>query len=306
MSAATSRSGNPTSGSRQPGGAAGAAGRGPGAGPSGDPAAGGRHDVGWPPAVPGTRFADVRHLDQVGSTNTIVLEAAAAGTPEGLVVVADHQHAGRGRLDRRWEAPPGANLLVSILLRPRVPPDQRFWVVAAVALSAADACADLASVTASCKWPNDLLVADRKLAGVLAEATGEMAGATAGAGPPSALVVGIGLNVAWPDDPGSMPGATSLHLEGAGPVDRQALLVAMLEHLEDRLATLATPAGLRRHASEYRRRCATLGHEVTVELPAGRLQGMAVDIGADGSLLVDDGTRLASVAAGDVVHVRRP
>lgn len=258
---------------------------------------GGASEERWPTDVPGTRFGDVRHVSEVDSTNALVLAAARAGAPEGLVVAADHQTAGRGRLDRRWEAPPGANLLVSILLRPRADQAGAFWYVTCVALSAADAIAELTGTTPACKWPNDLVVGDRKLAGLLAEAA---------AGPPAlaGLVVGLGVNVCWPHHPEELPGATSLALEGAGRVDRGVLLGATLTHLEWWLRTLGAPGGAAPVAAAYRQRCATLGRAVVVELPRGRLEGTAVDVAADGSLLVDGGGRRTAVAVGDVVHVR--
>lgn len=111
----------------------------------------------WPAALPGTRFCDIRHLAEVASTNQLALDAAMAGTQEGLVVVADHQSAGRGRLGRRWEAPAGTNLLVSMLLRPRVCWEDLHRFTAVVAMAAADACREVAGVELAGKWPNDLV-----------------------------------------------------------------------------------------------------------------------------------------------------
>ncbi len=134
---------------------------------------------------------DVRRFDEIDSTNTYLRDQARQGAAEGLVAVADHQTAGRGRLDRRWESPPGATLLASVLFRPACAPADLHLCTGAVALAAADACGEVAGVDPELKWPNDLLVGGAKLAGVLAEA--EFAGRPAGA-----VVVGIGLNVAWP------------------------------------------------------------------------------------------------------------
>ena len=137
---------------------------------------------------------DIHQLDEVGSTNTYVREQARQGAPAGLVAVADHQTAGRGRLDRRWESPPGANLLVSFLLRPGCGAGEVHLCAGAVALAGADACREVAGVEPVLKWPNDLLLDGAKLAGVLAEA--EFAGDRL-----KAVVVGIGINVAWPGPP---------------------------------------------------------------------------------------------------------
>ena len=151
---------------------------------------------------------DVRRFDEIASTNSYLLAQARAGAPAHLVAVARHQTAGRGRLDRRWESPPGANVLVSFLLRPRCEPSDLHLCTAAVALAAADACRDVADVRAALKWPNDLLVGESKVAGILAEVD-------FGSGPPAAVVVGLGLNVAWSGPPGA--GGTSLEQSHAGP-----------------------------------------------------------------------------------------
>src|ERR1700733_5245320 len=137
---------------------------------------------------------DVRWFESLGSTNSYLLEQAADGAFEGLVAVADHQWAGRGRLDRRWESPPGSSLLTSILFRPTFDPSELHLCTAAVALAAAEACRRVAGVGAVIKWPNDLLVGDAKLAGVLAEVEFESTSC--------AVVVGLGLNVDWPGPAG--------------------------------------------------------------------------------------------------------
>jgi len=235
----------------------------------------------------------VRHVTETGSTNADLLGAARDGAPEGTVLVADHQTAGRGRRDRVWEAPPGSSLLVSILVRPTLPPSRLAVVTHAVALAARDACASVAGVRADLKWPNDLLVGERKLAGVLAES---MLGA---AGTVDAVVVGLGLNVNWPaDGPNDWPeGSTALNVEAGRSVDRDALLAAML----DGLGRLDEPIVV----SRYRDELGTLGRQVRVELADELLVGRAVEVRADGALVVamDDGSRRA-VIAGDVVHVR--
>jgi BirA family biotin operon repressor/biotin-[acetyl-CoA-carboxylase] ligase len=243
------------------------------------------------------RFADVRRFDSIPSTNTALLDEARAGAPEGLVFVADHQTAGRGRLDRRWEAPPGSSLLVSVLLRPDVAPTAAHAVTAMVGLAAADACASVAGFAPRLKWPNDLVVDDRKLGGILAEAVVE-------GGALRAVVVGMGLNVNWPaplpDDLAAT--ATACNLVAGRDVDRDALLDAFLDCLDARYEGLTSDA----IARDERARSATLGREVRVELPGGRaVIGRAVDLASDGALLVE--TRpgeVVRVSVGDVVHVR--
>ena len=247
-----------------------------------------------------TRFGDVRWFPELDSTNRWLLEQAREGAPEGLVAVADHQTAGRGRLGRSWTAPAGASLLTSVLLRPGLAPDSLHLVTTAVALAAADACEQVAGVAVELKWPNDLLLGGRKVAGILAEAD------LAGPGRAPAVVVGIGLNVNWPGDlPADLAAtATSLDRAAAGPVDREQLLVTLLLGLERRYSALLDGGGPDL-ASEYRSRCSTIGREVRVELADETFSGTATDVTDSGHLLVTTGVCLREVSAGDVVHVRR-
>jgi BirA family transcriptional regulator, biotin operon repressor / biotin---[acetyl-CoA-carboxylase] ligase len=240
---------------------------------------------------------EIHWLDEVGSTNTYVRDQARRGAPDGLVVVADHQTAGRGRLDRRWESPPGANLLASVLLRPDCSGTDVHLCTGAVALAGADACRAVAGVDPVLKWPNDLLVGGSKLAGILAET--EFAGLSV-----TAVVVGIGINVAWPGPEGA--GGTCLDQVGAPaqPVDRRVLLDRVLEALAARRAFLDDAAGRRVVADEVRRRCATLGRTVRVILPGEELTGLATAIDDAGRLVVETAAGPRPVSAGDVVHLR--
>jgi BirA family biotin operon repressor/biotin-[acetyl-CoA-carboxylase] ligase len=240
---------------------------------------------------------EVRRFDEIDSTNSYLREQARQGAPEGLVAVADHQSAGRGRLDRRWEAPAGASLLMSVLFRPEFDPTELHLCTGAVALAAAEACRELAGVGPVLKWPNDLLVGEAKLAGVLAEA--EFSGEAI-----SAVVVGIGLNVAWPG-PENVGGTCLNDLVGASdPVDRGDLLTAVLTALSPRRSLLDTPEGRRGLAAELRQRCATLGQRVRVELAAEAVVGLATEIDDAGHLVVQTSAGPRTVAAGDVVHLR--
>jgi BirA family biotin operon repressor/biotin-[acetyl-CoA-carboxylase] ligase len=262
--------------------------------------------------MPETRFVDVRRFESIDSTNRYLLDEARGGAPEGVVAVADHQTAGRGRLGRSWEAPPGANLLLSVLLRPAIEPGLRHLTTTAVALAALDAIAarpdagDRDGGAVAVKWPNDLVTGDgRKLAGVLAEA--DLSAGPGGAPPP--VVVGIGINVNWPavdEDlpPGLRGTAVSLRQLAGGPVDREALLDALLAALGPRTAALATDGGRARLAADLRAGCSTLGSRVRVDLPDESFEGTAVTVTDDGHLTVDvDGVE-RTVVAGDVVHVR--
>ena len=243
------------------------------------------------PAAP--RNWDVRWLEETGSTNADALALARSGAPEGVVLVADHQTAGRGRLGRTWQAPPGSSLLATVLLRPAA--SDADLMMPAVALAMAAAVQACTGVEPGLKWPNDLTVDDRKLAGVLAE--------TDWSGTGVAVCVGIGVNCNWPAEvPDEL--ATTLvalnHLTGAD-VDRAELLAAFLAELDRRYADLDRRA-LR---DEWRDRSATIGRRVRVELGSEAVNGVALDITAEGHLEVacDDGSR-RGFAVGDVTHLR--
>jgi len=213
-----------------------------------------------------------------GSTNVDLLAAATSGAPDRSVLVADHQTAGRGRLDRTWVAPPGVNLLASILFR-RVPAHPHL-LTQRVALAAADATAEATGRRPVLKWPNDLLLDGGKLAGILAQAGGRD-------GRIDHVVVGIGLNVGWaPPD--------AAHLDAVvPPLD---LLAAILRHLD------AQPDDV---ASAYRAALDTIGRRVRVQLRDGDVEGRALDVEADGRLVVLDGCGVTHrVDTGDVVHLR--
>ena len=265
-------------------------------------------------SVSRTRFSSVEWHDEIDSTNTELLERARRGAPEGMVVIADLQTAGRGRRGRRWTAPPGTSLMMSVLLRPPpgvLPPSRAALVTTAVALAAVDACERVSGVRPSLKWPNDLVIAgagagNRKLAGILAESL-SIEGAL------SALVVGMGLNTGWPAVPDELDGiATSLNLESGAPVDRTLLARLVLEGLEQRYGVLCSDRhgdGAASLLAEARRNSATLGRRVRISFDetsnGGALEGIASDLDAEGRLLVADDAGLThTVSVGDVVHLR--
>jgi BirA family biotin operon repressor/biotin-[acetyl-CoA-carboxylase] ligase len=228
-----------------------------------------------------------------------------------VVAVAEHQSSGRGRLGRRWEAPPGSNLLVSVLLRPDLPADHRQLAGAVMALAARDAVGESIGLALGIKWPNDLLAPDgRKLAGVLAEADLHGGGDLEVQGTARLpIVVGIGINSNWPatdtDLPDELVGkATSLRQQVGRPVDRSGLLTALLAALSARVTDLESTVGRERQGADFRAGCTTLGTGVRVELPGEEFEGEAVDLTPEGHLVVgvDGGRR--TVVAGDVVHLR--
>ena len=241
----------------------------------------------------------MRFFDELGSTNTALMEEALAGASEGLVVVADHQTAGRGRLGRTWSAEPGTALLVSVLLRPPLPVEEMSVVLMAAGLAACDGVGDAAGFRPGLKWPNDLVVGDRKLAGLLTESTG---------GSSPGVVLGLGVNVSAGAYPAELAGEATSCAERAGrPVDRGELLVALLAALESRYATALAPGGRKATLDAYRADSATLGRRVRVDLTAGpSLEGEASRVADDGRLVVaDDEGREHLVHVGDVKHLRR-
>lgn len=254
---------------------------------------------------PGRFVRDLLVVAEAGSTNADIRALAVEGAPEGTVLVAEHQTAGRGRLDRGWTSPPRAGLTFSVLLRPpgTVPSARWPWLPLLTGCAVVEAVRDATGVGPSLKWPNDVHHDDRKLCGILLERVETPQG--------PAAIAGVGLNVTT--TPAELPEATgtSLRLAGATSTDRGTLLVALIRTFEALYAAwtrangdpdAGAGGGLR---AAYRARCGTLGRQVRVQLGPGEwLEGLARDIDGEGRLVVrtPDGDR--AVGAGDVVHVR--
>lgn len=227
---------------------------------------------------------------EIGSTNDAARRLAQAGAPEGLLVVAEAQTAGRGRAGRSWLTPPGTALAFSLVLRPKVEAAQASRLTMLAGVVVCEAIEQAAPVSAELKWPNDVLVGGRKAGGILVEA--EMIGDRL-----AFAIVGVGLNVnaAPPPEAVHFP-ATSLRDEAGRPVERLPLLRAILTRLEARYPGLAS-AGL---PAAWRSRLKMLGRPVVVHGPEGELAGMAEDVDADGALVLrlDSGER-RRILAGD-------
>jgi BirA family transcriptional regulator, biotin operon repressor / biotin---[acetyl-CoA-carboxylase] ligase len=262
-------------------------------------------------------WREVRVVEETGSTNADLLAKARSGAGEGLVLVAEAQTSGRGRMGRRWISPPRRALTFSVLLRPAVPAGLLGWAPLLAGVAVASALERTAGVDARLKWPNDVLVDDAKIAGILAERWGD------------AVVIGTGINVLQQRGELPVPTATSLLVaqgsraavvQAAGPVVapepgagadmRERLLTAVLDELAHWYrAWLDQPqpgnadgCGLR---EEYLRRSGTVGAAVTVMLPGGQnVTGRAADIDAAGRLEIRTSAGLVQVSAGDVVHLR--
>ncbi len=238
----------------------------------------------------------VEWVEETGSTNADLLAAARSGAESNLVRVADHQSAGRGRRGRPWGAKPGASLLFSVLARPRLGAEQAHLVTTALALGGLEACFALAGVRPGLKWPNDLVVGDRKLAGVLAESV--VAGERL-----EAVVVGLGLNVSTGAAPAEAAG-TAVALEDVcgTAVDRRALLSGVLAGFSRWMGEVESSDGRAALLAAARRSSATLGRRVSVELGDGDVvEGRAEDLDETGALVLEGGVR---IVVGDVVHLR--
>ena len=234
------------------------------------------------------------YLPETGSTQDEARRLARAGAGDGLLVIADHQTSGRGRLQRQWVAPPGSSLLMSLLFRPALRPFQAQRLTMICGLAACDAVECQTGLQVALKWPNDVVIGGAKAGGILTEI--EVMGDRLAYG-----IVGIGLNVALdlPQLPKDllMP-ATSLSAEAGRPVPRLPLLRDFLQAADKRYLSLK--AGHSPHI-EWSQRLATLGQRVTVSGSGDVIEGVAEGVDSDGALLVRrEGGGLETVLAGDV------
>ncbi|MFF9123493.1 biotin--[acetyl-CoA-carboxylase] ligase [Streptomyces sp. NPDC014889] len=252
----------------------------------------------------GGLWSEVDVVQSTGSTNTDLVARAAAGkAAEGAVLVAEEQTSARGRLDRRWTAPPRSGLFFSVLLRPSEVEVARWgWLPLLTGVAVATGLSRAAGVDTALKWPNDLLVTvggeERKAGGILAERAGE-----------DAVVIGIGINVSLRQDELPVPQAGSLSLAGAVSTDRDPLLRSVLRSLEDwygRWRAAGGDAAVSGLQETYAAGCATLGRVVRAELPGDRsVVGEAVAVDGDGRLVIATGEGVQEpVGAGDIVHLR--
>jgi BirA family biotin operon repressor/biotin-[acetyl-CoA-carboxylase] ligase len=237
------------------------------------------------------RSIEVR--SSTASTNADVTAAARGGAPEGLVVIAEEQQAGRGRLGRSWQAPPRSSVLMSMLLRPDLPVRSLPLIPLLTGVSVVESTRAVADVMTGLKWPNDVLVDGRKLGGILVERLDD------------AIVVGIGLNVSVRAEERPVETATSLAMEGGG-TDREPLVKELLRSFSRRYRAFLDASGAPDAVMpSYREVCETIGRQVRVELPGGRtVTGRAIDVDDSGQLVVESDGSTASWSAGDVTHVR--
>jgi BirA family biotin operon repressor/biotin-[acetyl-CoA-carboxylase] ligase len=238
------------------------------------------------------------YLEQTGSTNRDLL-AKAAGLPEFYVLATDFQTAGKGRMDRSWEANPGSSVMASVLLRPSFTESSGIgWLSLMTALAISQAISALGQ-EAKIKWPNDVLIQDKKVSGILAEAATDL----------SCVVIGFGINVNQLATEFPVETATSLLVETGGSIDRDQLLAAVIQNLKKLYFELsvsggdAQDSGLREAILSL---SATVGQQVSVEFPNGKKTfGLAKQIDSTGRLVVETTSETLTVSAGDVLHLRK-
>lgn len=236
------------------------------------------------------------YFPELDSTNNYARALAESSAPEGTVVIAEQQSRGRGRLGRRWVSPPYVNLYCSILLRPTLPPARapQITLMAAVALS--EAITEFSPVPALIKWPNDILVGGKKLAGVLTEAISD-------ARRIEFVILGIGVNVNYA--PEAMPreireSATSLAALAGRRINREDFLRRLIQDL-DRCYAILQEDGFAALAPQWDARFGLKGRAVRIDMTDRSITGRVLGIDADGLLIVESGGGRERIVAGDVV-----
>lgn len=238
---------------------------------------------------------EIIFFPSAGSTNTLAADLAAQGAPEGTVVIADSQTAGRGRLGRSWFSPPGANLYMSVILRPRLSPAESLLLTLMTAVACAHALSGMLPSGPAVKWPNDLIVNRRKLGGILTEMRADRSSL-------HFAIVGIGINVNTKiaDMSEDLRGtATSLAEESGRPESRLKVTSEVLNHL-DHWYSLLTAGRRREILDAWRSLSASLGTMVRVTNGPDLLTGYAEDIDEYGYLIVRTGAGPQRITAGDV------
>lgn len=239
---------------------------------------------------------DIRVFQSTTSTNDVVEKLARDGVPEGVVVFADTQTRGRGRLGRNWVSPPGKGLWFSVLLRPDLRPQQATQLTVASATALERAITAASGLQPEIKWPNDVLIGGRKVAGILTELNAELDHV-------KYVILGIGVNVNL--NPGELPQdlrkiATSLKAALGKPVSRPELAAAILRELDEDYARVRS-GRFADVAEEWAARCSTLGHEVVIRVGHRQVRGRAETLGEDGALLLrTEHGHLERIIGGDV------
>lgn len=252
------------------------------------------------PNYPGLLW-DLHFHDVVDSTNHVASNMVKDGVGEGQVILSDHQTSGRGRLDRQWIDNPGTSILMSILLRPDFPPEFFYLITSAFSVATLQILNEKYSIATQLKWPNDLMVSNKKIAGILAEAFFKNGGN-------AVVIVGIGINCNQSEPELELLGrpATSILIESGFELDleaRKQLAMDIASKFAQLYLSLREPSGRISVASMYRHECDTIGRLVRVEMVDETLVGVASDISVEGHLLVETDACMRAVPAGDVVHL---
>jgi len=237
----------------------------------------------------------IHYLPAVDSTNNEAKRLAVDGCSEGLIVVAEEQSGGRGRLARGWFSPFGKGLWFSLVLRPSFSPQEAYKCTLMTAVAVNKAIKKVTSIDCRIKWPNDILYEGKKLVGILTEMSAEMDAI-------NYVVIGVGVNVNIAGDEFPLElreTVTSLAMLSLGRIDRLELLVAVLAEIEDSYQK-TLQYGFKPILEEWRAASATLGCIVDVSGGGRQFSGLAVDIADDGALLVQTDTGLERILAGDV------
>ncbi len=224
---------------------------------------------------------DLIFLKETDSTNTALRKLAENGAPEGTVIVADEQTAGRGRRGRSWVSEPGSGIFMSFLLRPEFPPQRASMLTLAAAMAVADGIYEVTGLDCEIKWPNDVIFSGRKLCGILTEMSTDMDTI-------SYVIVGIGINVSQSEFPDEIKDtAASLASCCAGPVSRVGLIVSILKAWERLYSRFLMTDDLIYLRSDYQRRLINVGRDVKVLSESGDYVGISRGITRDGELIVE-------------------
>lgn len=238
----------------------------------------------------------VHYFDSIGSTMNAAVEAGIAGEPEGTIVIAEGQTKGRGRLGREWASPKHKGIYMSLILRPKLMPQETPCLTLLAGVAVCEAIKEFCGIDASIKWPNDIMIGEKKLGGILTELNAETDMVRF-------IVIGMGINVNS-DRAHLPPHATSLKEEKKEAVSRVVLLRSILKHFEVNYSEFKKH-GFRAIIEKWRALSCTLGCRVKVTCQKEHLEGEAVDIDIDGGLMVrKDSGFIEKIVAGDVVKVR--
>lgn len=241
---------------------------------------------------------EIMLFDRVDSTNRIALEMASQGLPAGIVILAESQEKGKGRLGRDWFSPKGMNLYFSLLLRPYQPARDFPLFSLATSVALIEAIQRTTGLAVEIKWPNDIVFGDGKLAGILLES--EVRGEQS---PPLVIGVGVNVNIGLTDFPPELQEtATSLQIALGRPVDRTDLLIEIFNRLAEQYRRVEEKVLL---IKAVRQHCRTLGRRVRVQTARQEFEGWAEDLQNDGALLIrmGDGNQ-RRILVGDVTHLR--